>query len=153
MALPTPYIYRDPSLTMRLTVPGTDPFVELKCFYRSVGLNPDQEIVDVPTTCNPRGQQPGLVQWTITFDLQLSFGALADPDTVGSWNVLRQWSGLQVDFILLPKDDTAISESNPAATGVAWAPVIPFTLGEVGQPSYFEVAFNVIGEPVFDTTP
>jgi len=142
-------VYVSPSLKMRLSSLG-GAYTELQCFFRHVELTPDQETLDVSTTCNPRGQQPGITQWTINIDVQLSFGALADPATAGSWNTLRLLSAQQVDWELVPAAGS-ITEGNPKASGTAWAPVVPFVNSDVGQPTYFPLAFNVIGTPTFAT--
>jgi hypothetical protein len=145
MAVATPYIARDPIIT----ITSTTPDLELVCHARTVRLTAEDNEVDVDTFCNPDGTAPGSTKWTFECDVLQSFG---DGATPGIWNMLYPLAKTVATFQLRP-DEAAISTSNPEATFDAWVPTIPFVDSERGDSTILTMTFSVVGSPTFDMVP
>lgn len=137
----TPYIFRDPSLTVN----GT----ELKCHIRKISLVPEDSMADVETVCNPGGEAPSTTTWVAEIEALQSFGPEgAEP---GFWDTMLPLAKTKADFVLKPRD-TTVGPTNPSATFEAWVPSIPFMDSAIGESTVLTLEFKLIGEPIFATS-
>lgn len=131
------YVAVDPSVT----IGGTDRI----CMFSRVALIPEQMMADTETFCDPGGERPSTVKWTLELEGKMSY------DTDGSWNVLRALSGTKVAIVVKPAD-TTVAATNPSASFNAWIPAMPFVDATVGESAPFTLTCPVVGQPTFATS-
>jgi hypothetical protein len=138
MAVPQPFIYTKPAITIN----STDSI----CHFTQIAVLADHEKVDVSTYCNPRGTAPGAVKWTMRLRGRMTYG------TDSAWTFFNALTGTAANFVVKPATGTTTND-NPAASFQAYIPQINF-IGEheVGQSAPFELECDVIGAPVVATS-
>jgi hypothetical protein len=129
---------------------AVDPFITIAatdrvCFFGRIALVPDQMMADTETFCDPGGERPSTIKWTLELEGKLSY------DTDGAWNILRALQGTKVAFVVKPTDG-ATAVTNPSATFNAWVPAMPFMDANVGDSAPFTLTCPVVGQPTFATT-
>lgn len=131
----TPLVLNSPKIQLSS---GT---VDLKCHARQLSVLPDQEFADVSTFCNPGGEAPGQVSWTLSITALQSFAA------DGLYNTLSPLQGTTVDFDVQPDDVAAISVTNPKISGTCYVPIVPLLDAGVGETSELDIEFKIVGSP------
>lgn len=132
-----PHVYVSPSIMLDTT--------ELLCYGTAAKLVPEDVMADIATWCQPGAERPGLVAWTFSVKLKLSYA------TEGSWNLIKAMRGTLKTVVLKPGSGAA-APGNPSATFSIYVPSIPFMDAEMGGVTEFDMEATVIGDPVFATT-
>lgn len=132
-----PHVYVSPSIMLDTT--------ELLCYGTAAKLVPEDVMANIETWCQPGAERPGLVSWTFSVRLKLSYA------TAGSWNLIRAMRG-QLKTVVMKPASTAVAVGNPSATFSIYVPSIPFMDAEMGGVTEFDLEAKVIGDPVFATT-
>jgi hypothetical protein len=127
--------------------------VEVQCHFQQVTLLAEVfRTADIETYCNPGGEAPSGVRWIGNFRVRMSYG------TDSAWDFFSALDPTvpTEDITIYPADPgtgTATAD-NPSATFDAYIDPIGFIPDhEVGGSGTFDLAFRVVGEPIFDDTP
>lgn len=138
MAVPAPFLYQKPSITINST--------DAICHFSQIAVTATSEKVDVETYCNPGGQAPGKTKWTANLTVRMSYG------TDSAWAFFSALADTAATFVVKPDDGTT-TINNPAATFQAYIPQLPFIPEHaIGESATFTLECDLIGAPVVTTT-
>lgn len=138
MAVPAPFIYRKPSITIN----STDSI----CHFTSIAVTAETTKADVETYCNPGGQAPGKTAWKATLRGRMTYG------TDSAWAFFSALMNQAATFVVKPAQGTTTND-NPASTFQAYIPPLPFIPEhEIGQSGEFTLECDIVGDPVVATS-
>lgn len=138
MAIPAPFIYQEPAITINST--------DALCHFSQIAVLPQMEWADIETYCNPGGQAPGRTTWTCNLTVRMSYG------TDSAWEFFSNLVGQKATFVVKPESGTT-TIANPAATFDAYIPPLPFIPEhQIGQSATFTLECRVVGAPVVATS-
>lgn len=138
-----PHFYNEPNVTIGTT--------EVQCHISLVTLIPQTKKVDVETYCNRGGQATVVERWSGILRVRMSYGSDS------SWAFFSTIDPtVEQDVVIYPADPGTggATAANPSATFDAFISPIAFIPDHApGESATFDIEFEVIGEPTFDSTP
>jgi hypothetical protein len=137
-----PFIYTKPTIRIGDVTTG----VEIQCSATHCRLGVDQDENTVETFCGVFTSYKA-EKWVLEVTAANSYG------TTGLWTLLRPLCGTIVEFGVLPANGTAISASNPEATGTGYLKGFDFIDADPGGASEVSIVLGIQGVPTFDSTP